>query len=253
MIDKITCLVELILPKLQGGKQVVISVLSIVVITMGATAFEKYLDYKMDQMKNNVIVQMDTQVRSTITEVIDSTSTDYSNRINKAIEHYPEIDMRIDNLLDKLNTKLYTGKAAIGIYHDGTKTPTGNPFLKYTVTNEQIKERKFTIEKTMQLNQGVAYSRIAYYANEMVQHGYFICGSTSELKAISLPDYQAAMDNEIKSIAMFPIKNPNTERPMGFLILFSYDKKVNLLEYKDYIELSADLISQEIILKYHED
>ena len=253
MWDKITRLIELVLPNLKGGKQVVISVLSIVVMTMGVTAFEKYLDYKMDQMKNNVIVQMDTQVRSTITEVIDSTSTDYSNRINKAIEHYPEIDMRIDNLLDKLNMKLYTGKAAIGIYHDGTKAPTGNPFLKYTVTNEQIKERKYTIEKTMQLNQGVAYSRIAYYANEMVKNGYFICNSVNDLKEISLPDYQTASDYEIKSIAMFPLKNPSTEKPMGFLILFSYDKPIKFLDHKDYIELTTDLISQEVMLKYHED
>ena len=101
--------------------------------------------------------------------------------------------------------------------------------------------------------QGVAYSRIAYYANEMVRRGYFICNATKELEGISLPDYHAATDNEIKSIAMFLLKNPNTERPMGFLILFSYDKTVNFLEHKDYIELSADLISQEVILKYHED
>lgn len=251
MIGKITRLMEIISPKIKGGKQFVLILFSVMVTTIAVAVFEKYLDYKIPQIANNVVERVDEQVRHTVVEVIDSTSINYSTRIDNAIQTYPEIDIRIDNLLDRINTKLNVGKSVVAIYHDGTKTPTGYPFLKYSVTNEQIKTRKLIINPTMQVNQGIAYSRIAFYANKMHKEKGFYLKSLKELEAISQPDYYSMKIAEVKSGAMLPLVYKGV--PKGFLIVLSYDQEIDLFKHKDYLELIAELIMQEVAIKYGYD
>lgn len=245
MLDKLKDFMQVIMPNIKGFKETILTIFTIVAVSVSVPIIEKYIDQKFQHVE----VKLDNKIETQVKTVVDSTEVFYSDRVDRSILKHPEIDVKIETILTSAVTKLGAGKAQICIFHNGTKTIGGDPFLKFSCTNEVIVKGKINIERTADQYQNSSYARIAYYALEMNNNGHFIIDDLEDLKNVSIPDYQAAEKAFVKSIAFFSILKHNGI-PMGFVVFYSYDKQVKFSEHIDYLKMVVELLSYEIMLKY---
>lgn len=249
MLGKILNFIQVILPNLKGFKEIIVSIITVAIVVIFSTIIEKYIDTKFQHFEGNIHEHIDTTIETSVKEVIDSTELFHAVKVNKAILQYPEIDIRIENILINCLTRLDAGKAQVGIFHNGTKTIGGDPFLKFTCTNEAIVEKKIHVLRSADQYQNSSYARIAYYAMEMNKNGYFVIDDSKDFKQVSLPDYQASENLYVKSVAFIQMLKPDGS-PLGFIVFYSYDKPVEFSKYIDYLQMIADLVTYEIMQKY---
>lgn len=250
MIQQIKDILKFILPYLQGNKQVVIGIIASVLIASVSVYIEKYIDYKLNKNSVQISEQIDEQVKGIVVETLDNKETKYNERINKALEKYPEIDLQIDQLLDQLNEQIKSNQSVLFIFHDGTKTPDGFPFIKYSATNEAINERRFKITTRLQTHQSIPYSKIAFYAKKMAETGIYYIDNINQIENRDESNYFALREEGVKSVAFIPVELKHTKKPIGFVTIYGYDNYIKFEDDSIYIETICDLIAENVQSKY---
>lgn len=233
---------EVVKDNTNNWKQLIISVIIVCFVSLIFDVGKKYIDIKFEQME-----QTTTKV---VEQTIVENNNQYSEQVMNAIERYPEINIKIDELLIEMNDTYGFNRSAILMYHDGTKSPTGAPFLKYSMRYEMPREDRVKVKLEKENTKDIGYEYISYFAYIVNNQGFFVCNNLEELTTISQVYKSAYEMNGIKSFAFITLTN-SEDRPWGILQVFHYDSLHKFTDEEIYaLTLKAQKISELLSLLY---
>lgn len=128
-----------------------------------------------------------------------------------------ENDIKIHNIVEKLNYRTNSARTFVLEFHNGTESTGGLPFRKMTATYEAINVGVPPIaEDYKDLNLS-----LIPFSNYMGTQGYW-CGDTEEMEEIDRAFYYKLKSNGIDHFAAVTIEG--VDKPLAILIV-AYDQK----------------------------
>ena len=198
---------------------------------------------------------MTEEITEEITEkteqAIDNSDDIYQQKVINGIIDLPEINVRIHAILDNINIEHKFNKSVIFLYHDGIKTPTGMPFIRYSMKYERIRQGKIKIEPQSTYAQNLGAEGTAYFLVNIKKNGYYVCDDIEKIgDGMILYQYK---ELGVKSISCFPIYDRELQL-VGLMMNYSFDHIHNYTDSEiDELEIETAKISSLIDLIYYGD
>lgn len=172
----------------------------------------KYIEQKFSELSQEVTARTE--------QLITDNKDDYQQKVFEGIQVYPEIDMRINDILDNVNSFYDFNRSVIYSFHDGTKTPTGKLFIKYSMKYERIRKERIKIEAQTPYNQNIGIDAIAYFMVNIKDNTTYYAKDVNNIgDGMILYQYK---NLGVKSIVCNPLYD-REDNLIGMLVNYSYD------------------------------